>query len=206
MFRFVHLLSLVVLLATLESSCHRRRSIPIAAPAMPAPQQPAPEPAPPPSTSPSATSPSTPTPAQTPSSQQPKDEPRYQSNRPAPPPEPQPAPPVQQPPRRQPQRPANSPSPEAPAQPGAPPRLGDVLTPEQERQFNAAIDQNLARAQANLASIANRQLTKDQQGMVAQIQGFISQAQTTRRHNLAAARSLAERADVLSKDLVKDVR
>jgi hypothetical protein len=92
-----------------------------------------------------------------------------------------------------------------PAPPSQAPRLGDILTPEQERQYNTAIDQSLSRAQARLGAIANRQLTRDQQGLVAQIQGFIQEAQTTRKSNLAAAKSLAERADVLAQDLEKSL-
>jgi hypothetical protein len=91
-------------------------------------------------------------------------------------------------------------------QPNPAPRLGDILTPEQERQYNSAIDQSLARTQSSLGVIANRKLTKEQQGVVVQIQSFVQQAQTTRKSNLAAARSLAERADVLARDLVGSLR
>ena len=92
--------------------------------------------------------------------------------------------------------------------PGQPnqPRLADVLTPEQQRQYNLAIDQNLGRAQTSLGSIANRRLTKEQQAVVAQIQSFMQQAQTTRKSNLSAARSLAERAEVLSRDLAASLK
>jgi hypothetical protein len=81
-----------------------------------------------------------------------------------------------------------------------------MLTPEQQRQYNTAIDQALGRAQANLAAVANRQLTQQQQATVAQVQNFILQAQTTRKSDLAGAKSLAERADVLARDLAKSVR
>jgi cob(I)alamin adenosyltransferase len=79
--------------------------------------------------------------------------------------------------------------------------LGDILTREQERQYNAAIDQSLARAQNSLNAIASRQLTKEQKAVVAQIQSFVQQAQTTRKSSLSGARSLAERAEVLARDL-----
>jgi hypothetical protein len=96
--------------------------------------------------------------------------------------------------------------PNTPSPPNQPPRLGDVLTSEQERQYNAEIDQSLTRAQSSLGSIANRQLTKEQQAVVTQVQSFIQQAQTSRKTNLPAARSLAERADVLARDLVGSLR
>jgi hypothetical protein len=57
-----------------------------------------------------------------------------------------------------------------------------------------------------LAAIASRKLTKEQKAVVAQIQSFIQQAQTTRKSSLPAAKSLAERADVLAKDLAGSMR
>ncbi len=75
------------------------------------------------------------------------------------------------------------------------------MTPDQQKQLNAAIDQSLSRAQASLASIANRELTKDQQGLAEQIRNLMQQAQTSRSSDLPGAKSLAERAEVLAKDL-----
>jgi hypothetical protein len=75
------------------------------------------------------------------------------------------------------------------------------VTPDQQRQLNAAIDQSLAHAQASLASIANRELTKDQQGLVEQIRNIMQQAQMSRSSDLPGAKSLAARAEVLAKDL-----
>jgi len=85
-------------------------------------------------------------------------------------------------------------------------RLGEMLTPEQERQYNTAMDQSLQRARSNIARVSKRQLSKEQQGVVAQVQSFIEQAQSTRKTNLTAAKSLAERADVLARELARTVR
>jgi len=85
-------------------------------------------------------------------------------------------------------------------------RLGEMLTPEQERQYNTAMDQSLQRAQANLAKVLRRQLSKEQQGVVAQVQSFMDQAQSTRKTNLTAAKSLAERADVLARELARKIK
>ncbi len=117
-------------------------------------------------------------------------------------------PPATPAPARRPSRPAAPSTPPANTPPASqqPLRLGDMLTPEQQRQYNTAIDQALGRAQANLAAVANRQLTNQQQATLAQVQNFIEQAQTTRRSDLAGAKSLAERADVLARDLAKSVR
>jgi hypothetical protein len=81
-----------------------------------------------------------------------------------------------------------------------------MLSPEQERQYNLAMDQSLQRAQANIARVSKRQLSKEQQGVVVQVQSFIDQAQNTRKTNLTAAKSLAERADVLARELARTVR
>ena len=205
MLRLLQALSLVVLLSVLEAGCGKKH---VAAPVVPLPspapvETTTPTPAPAPAPAPATPAPSTNVQPQ-PQSPPPQDE-SNQKNRPAqvPPPQPQPAPqpPQNPPPQRRSSRPgeANGPSNQAP-------RLGDILTPEQQRQYNAAIDQNLSRAQSSLGSIANRQLTKEQQAVVAQIQSFIQQAQTTRKSNLPAARSLAERADVLARDLAGSLR
>jgi hypothetical protein len=85
-------------------------------------------------------------------------------------------------------------------------RLGEMLSPEQERQYSLTMDQCLQRARANIARVLKRQLSKEQQGVVAQVQSFIEQAQSTRRNNLTAAKSLAERADVLARELARTVR
>jgi hypothetical protein len=84
--------------------------------------------------------------------------------------------------------------------------LGDILTPDKQHQYTAAIDLKLAHAQASLDYITTRQLTKEQEATVAQIQNFMAQAQEKRKDDLAAANSLAERAEVLSHDLVASLR
>jgi hypothetical protein len=125
----------------------------------------------------------------------------YQVNKPAPPAaapaprkalRPATAPPAPQPPAQ---------APASPAAPVPPPQLVDVVPPDQQRQLNAAIDQSLGRAQASLAGIANRELNKDQQGLVDQIRNLMQRAQASRGSDLPGAKSLAERAEVLAKDL-----
>jgi hypothetical protein len=182
MLRFLRASSLAILLAAFDSACSKRHVAapvpltPTAAPVETAPPAAAP---PPPATSAPAA------PAQTPQPQPPLPS----------------MPPASTPPRST--RPAES---NGSGQPHPAPRLGDILTTEQERQYNSAIDQSLARTQTSLGSITNRKLTKEQQAVVAQIQSFVQQAQTTRKSNLPAARSLAERADVLARDLAGSLR
>jgi hypothetical protein len=176
MLRFLRASSLAVLLAAFDAACTRRH---VAAPvAAPVPPTPTAAPAE------TAPSPAPVAPAPPPQSQAPQPQPPSQS------PQPSTAP------RRS----------TPPSEPNPPPRLGDILTPEQARQYNSAIDQSLARTQSSLGVIAQHRLTKEQQGVVAQIQSFIQQAQTTRKSNLPAAQSLAERADVLARDLAGSLR
>jgi DNA-binding transcriptional regulator YbjK len=75
------------------------------------------------------------------------------------------------------------------------------VTPGEQRQYFASIDQSLSRAQTSLNSISGRQLNKDQQAEVEQVRNFVQQAQATRSSDPAGAKSLAERAEVLAHDL-----
>jgi hypothetical protein len=79
--------------------------------------------------------------------------------------------------------------------------LGDVLSPDEQRQYNAAIDQSLSRAQTSLNSIGAQQLNKEQHAELEQIQGFMQRARATRDSDPAGAKSLSERAEVLARDL-----
>jgi hypothetical protein len=81
-----------------------------------------------------------------------------------------------------------------------------MLSPEQENQLKQQIDGSLYSAQQNLAKTRGRALDQDQRETARQIESFIKQAQATRASDLEAARSLAERADLLSRDLVKSLR
>jgi hypothetical protein len=191
MLRFLRASSLAVLLAAFDAACTRRHvAAPVAAPVPPTPTAAPAETAP----SPAPVAPAPPPQTQPPQPQAPQ------------PQAPQPQPPQPQPPSQSPQ-PSTAPRRSTPpSEPNPPPRLGDILTPEQARQYNSAIDQSLARTQSSLGVIAQHRLTKEQQGVVAQIQSFIQQAQTTRKSNLPAARSLAERADVLARDLAGSLR
>lgn len=117
---------------------------------------------------------------------------------------PPPAQPLPAPPRKSVSSVPAASQPSAPVQAPAPaPQLGDIVTPEAQRQYNAAIDQSLARAQASLAAMASRQLSKDQQGLVEQIRNLIREARSARSSDLPGAKSLSHRAEVLAKDLAE---
>jgi hypothetical protein len=193
---------LTLLLVLTESSCHKKQV------AVPLPSQPAPAPVPAAEapqqqpiilTQPVISPPPTATvPVQAPP---PKEETKYQKNKQAD---------EASPPKRA-THPSNSapPAPASQSPPPAPaetPHLGDILTPEEQQKHIAAIDLSIAHAQASLGYIATRQLTREQAATVAEIQNFIQQAREKRNDDLAAAKSLAERAEVLSHDLVASLR
>jgi hypothetical protein len=99
-----------------------------------------------------------------------------------------------------------TPSPPA-AQPAAPEfRLGQELTPEEARANNAEIDRHIQHVTQALATIGNRTLTADRKSTVTQIRGFIAQAQQMRASDVVRARSLAERADILTQDLMSSLK
>ncbi len=173
-------------------------AVPLAAP--PAAIQPAPA-----ATAPAVTNTETPSPAATaphttpaPPSQEASP---YQINKPPPPP----APAVKKSTRPT-TVPAAAPIPTPPAPAPPPPKLGDILTADEQKQYNAAIDQSLSRAQTSLNLIGGRQLNKDQQAEVEQVRNFMQQALSARGSDPAGAKSLAERAEVLARDLAKTFR
>lgn len=97
---------------------------------------------------------------------------------------------------------ASVPAASVPAAPASPaPKLGDVPTAEERTKYNTSIDQSLAHAQASLNRIKQHRLTSAQADEAEQIANFMKQAQAARASDLEGAKSLAERAEVLAKDL-----
>ena len=93
-----------------------------------------------------------------------------------------------------------------PAPPAAtpPPILGEIVDPNNQAEIERAIQSSLERAQQNIARLHQRSPTPEQLRGIAQVETFIRQAQDARRTNdFSNARSLAERADVLSQDLLR---
>jgi len=150
-----------------------------------------------PAPAPAAASPQPPGPGTTTQAQEPTP---YQVNK-----APQPAPAAKKPAPSA-TAPASSPVPSQPAASAPAPKLEDILTPDAQKQYNASIDQSLSHAQTSLSSIGGRQLNKDQRAEVEQIRNFMQQAQTARASDPAGAKSLAERAEVLARDLAATFR
>ena len=178
--------------AVWETGCHKKQA------AVPVPPAPIPTTTAPESTAqpqPMTPPPNITAPATTPV--QPTIQPATPATQP-PPTEETPKPPVR--------RPAK-PGPGAPVNPAnQPPQLGTLLTPEQQRQYNSAIDRSLGRAQAHLRAIGNRQLNAEQHDRVVQVESFIQQAQSLRKTNLMGAKSMADRAELLARDLLASLR
>jgi len=105
--------------------------------------------------------------------------------------------------------PATKPAPppeETPAEPAAVPQLKQLLTPEQEEEYNQGIDASLKKARTELAAIQSRRLNQEQAAALARIQAFIQQAEATRKSDPVTARNLARRAELLAEDLARSVR
>jgi hypothetical protein len=98
-----------------------------------------------------------------------------------------------EPPKRRP-----SPFPEATTAP----QLGQVLSPQQQQSYARAIDVSLSRAKQALAVLATRRLSDSLKAEMSRIESFVKQAEQYRATDLITAKNLAERADLLARDLV----
>ena len=83
------------------------------------------------------------------------------------------------------------------------PRLGQIFTAEQLRDYNRAVDESLDRVKRVLGSVAGRNLNPELAEIVSRIQTFQKQAEQAREQDLVTAVNLARRADLLAQDLVK---
>jgi hypothetical protein len=86
----------------------------------------------------------------------------------------------------------------------AAPVLAEMIPPEARRAMLRQIEAALERAQANIATLRGRTSTDGEARAIARVEMFVQQAREARSANdLTAARSIAERADLLSKDLLR---
>ncbi len=88
----------------------------------------------------------------------------------------------------------------------APPKLGQIFTPEQMREHNRAIDESLDRVRKALVVLSRKNLNAEQSETVNRIVAFQKQAEQAREaQDLANAELLAKRADLLATDLLTRV-
>jgi hypothetical protein len=105
------------------------------------------------------------------------------------------------------QRPAPGPpvvvGPPAPAQvePPAPvPVLGPMLSEAEKQAYHRSIDQLLARTRGNIATARRRSLGARERDMLSRAESFAGQARELREMDPAGAKSLAERAELMSRE------
>ncbi len=95
--------------------------------------------------------------------------------------------------------PTPSPAPDVPA----PPKLGQIFTADQLREYNRALDDSLERVRRVLGALAGKNLNAEQSEIANRIRTFQRQAEQAREQDLVTAVSLARRADLLANDLLK---
>jgi hypothetical protein len=96
--------------------------------------------------------------------------------------------------------------PEAP--PPSVPQLGQMLSPDQRRQYTQAIDQAMRRTQdyLDIVTANSARLNDEQQTTVRRIRAFVQQAKEARNQDLTIAKSLADRAMTLAEDLARNFK
>jgi len=90
--------------------------------------------------------------------------------------------------------------------PVEPPRLGLLLTPDEQMKLNQTIDSDLRTANGLLAEAMAKNLNDSQKSVVRQIRSFIGQAEELRKNDLAAAKGISHKAVVLAQDLAASAR
>ena len=84
-----------------------------------------------------------------------------------------------------------------------PPRLAQIFTADQLREYNRSLDESLDRVRRVLGTVAGKNLNPELAQTVERIQTFQKQAEQAREQDLVTAVNLARRADLLAQDLVK---
>jgi hypothetical protein len=124
---------------------------------------------------------------------------------------PQPVPELAPPPEVEPLRPPPRPAPVAavpePPQPSpavATPQITPVLTVADQQRLTRLTSDQIRVAERNLQTATGRRLNSVQDDLYQKVQGFLSQAhEAIRANDWVRAQNLAEKAQVLSADLVK---
>jgi hypothetical protein len=87
------------------------------------------------------------------------------------------------------------------------PQISPQLSDEERARAKASADENIRVAQKNLDSANGKKLTANQQDMADKIRGFLKQAQDAlAASDWTRASNLAEKAKLLSDELVKSLR
>lgn len=86
------------------------------------------------------------------------------------------------------------------------PQLGEVLSVQQQRDYSREIEDTLSRTRRMLAQITGRNLTERQKEVYGQVQDFLRQVDAAKYNDLVFSRTVALRAEVLTKDLIESIR
>lgn len=133
---------------------------------------------------------------------QPQVQPEPPQQVPTPPPaQPQPAP---IPPKPKPA--VQTPKPQAPAPAPAPPSFGQILSPQQQTELRNSYQQNAQFARQVLGQVKGRALSREQAETANRIRSFLSQADEAQAKDPATASQLAQRAQILARDLQSALR
>lgn len=115
-----------------------------------------------------------------------------------------PPPPMPKPAPRRPAVAVIPPKPSAPVATDTPaPKLGQVFTADQQREYNRTIDESLERVKRVLAIVSAKSLSPEQSEIANKIRTFQKQAEEERAQDLLTAVTLARRADLLAQDLLE---
>jgi len=87
-----------------------------------------------------------------------------------------------------------------------PPRLGEILTDAQRKQYETDFDRSVTQARAAIGRVPGRTLTAAQRESVDRIRTFLQRAEELKPADLATALQLARRAALLGEDLVKSLQ
>lgn len=90
--------------------------------------------------------------------------------------------------------------------PAPAPRLGEILTDDRRREYEADFTGSETRARAAVNRATGRRLNSTQRERVVQIREFLRQAEVWKSKDLATALQLAHRADLLGQDLLKSLQ
>src|SRR5687768_4677693 len=85
------------------------------------------------------------------------------------------------------------------------PQLGEVMSDRQRKEYTKATEESLGRTKRLIAAIERRPLDPRAAELFLQVQGFVRQAAAARADDLVLARNLANRAEVLAKDLLRSL-
>jgi hypothetical protein len=87
--------------------------------------------------------------------------------------------------------------------PAQPPKLAQILTPEESRRNTQELEQYLGNVKRALSTVQGKNLTPEQRDIAKLVETFLKQAEQAREQDLVTAVNLARRADLLAKDLLE---